>query len=239
MQAQDQGEKVQRPLSDREAKAFRAAAARCNYLAGDRPDLQFATKEVCRGMASPTEGCWNKLKQLVKYLKGRARAVQWFRWQCTPSVVTAFSDSDWAGCRTTRKSTSGGGIAIGSHVVKSWARTQATLATSSGEAELYAAVKAAAELLGIQSLAKDFGHEMSAELLVDAKATIGMVSRSGLGKLRHVEVGHLWIQEAVKNKRLRVKKVLGTENAADLMTKYLDKATIDKHMTKMGFEFYQ
>ena len=37
VQAQDQGEEVQRPLSDREAKAFRAAAARCNYLAGDRP----------------------------------------------------------------------------------------------------------------------------------------------------------------------------------------------------------
>ena len=63
--------------------------------------------------------------------------------------------------------------------------------TSSGEAELYAAVKAVAELLGIQSLAEDFGQKMSAELLVDAKATIGMVSRSGLGKLRHVEVGHL------------------------------------------------
>ena len=102
---------------------------------------------------------------------------------------------------------------------------------------MYAAVKASSELLGIQSLARDFGREVSAELWIDAKATIGMISRSGLGKLRHVDVGHLWIQEAVKSKRIGLQKVLGTENVADLMTKYLDKTTIDRHLGKMGFEF--
>ena len=64
-----------------------------------------------------------------------------------------------------------------------------------------------------------------------------MISRSGLGRLRHVDVGHLWIQDAVKSKRIGVQKVLGTQNVADLMTKYLDKSTIDRHMDKMGFEF--
>jgi hypothetical protein len=123
--------------------------------------------------------------------------------------------------------------------LKTWARTQSTLATSSGEAELYAAVKGTSELLGLQSLAKDFGREMGAELRVDAKATIGMVHRMGLGKLRHVEVGHLWIQQAVRTKRITVKKVLGTENVADLMTKYLDSKCIDKHMERMGFHMKQ
>ena len=108
---------------------------------------------------------------------------------------------------------------MGAHLMKSWSRTQATISTSSGEAELYAAVKGAAELLGLRSLAKDFGRILEAKLRVDAKATIGMVHRSGLGKMRHVEVGHLWIQQAVRTKQITVKKVLGTDNIADLLTK--------------------
>ena len=121
-------------------------------------------------------------------------------------------------------------------MVKSWSRTQATIATSSGEAELYAAVKGAAELIGLQSLATDLGKRLAIELRVDAKATIGIVTRSGLGKMRHIEVGHLWIQQAIKNGRLAVKKVLGTENIADLMTKYLDHGTVSRHMDRLGFQ---
>ena len=66
-----------------------------------------------------------------------------------------------------------------------------------------------------------------------------MVHRSGLGKLRHVEVGHLWIQQAVRTKRIAVEKVLGAENVADLMTKYLDNKTIAKHMECMSFKVLQ
>jgi len=63
-----------------------------------------------------------------------------------------------------------------------------------------------------------------------------MLHRQGLGKMRHVEVGHLWIQQAVRTGRIILRKVLGTENIADLMTKYLDFGTIAKHLMKMGFE---
>ena len=125
---------------------------------------------------------------------------------------------------------------MGAHLMKSWSRTQATISTSSGEAELYAAVKGAAELLGLRSLAKDFGRILEAKLRVDAKATIGMVHRSGLGKKRHVEAGHLWIQQAVRSKQITVKKVLGTGNIADLLTKCLSGEIIAKHMREMNFE---
>ena len=131
---------------------------------------------------------------------------QWFKCQERPKDVICFTDSDRAGCRRTRKSTSGGGIRWGSHLLKSWSRTHTSLATSSGEAELYAAVKGGAELRGMQSLAPDLGACLGARLNVDAKATIGIVHRWGLGKLRHVEVGNLWIQNAVKEKRIQVDK---------------------------------
>ena len=231
----DEGLESENPMEDAAASRYRASVARCNYLAVDRPDIQYAVKELARWMSKPRLCDQGGLDHLGKYLKTNPRAVQWFEWQGPQDKIICFSDSDWAGCKSTRKSSSGGGIRIGKHIIKTWARTQATMATSSGEAELYAAIKGSCEVLGVQSLAKDFGKIMKSELRVDAKATIGILHRQGLGRMRHVEVGHLWIQQAVKSGRISVKKVLGTENIADLMTKYLDYGTSNKHMEAMGF----
>ena len=53
-----------------EATRFRAVAARANYLAADRPDIQYSVKEICRKMAKPVSGDWQKLVRLGRYLKG-------------------------------------------------------------------------------------------------------------------------------------------------------------------------
>ena len=54
----------------------------------------------------------------------------------------------------------------------------------------------------------------------DSSAAIGICSRQGLGKLRHIDTHTLWLQQAVRNKRLAIHKVLGEENPADLLTKH-------------------
>ena len=87
-------------------KEFKTLVTRTNYLAMDRRDIQFATKEICRGMANPTRGYKKKLKRLARYLLGRPRLVSKFRYQEEPWEVDGFSDSDWAGCKKASKSTS-------------------------------------------------------------------------------------------------------------------------------------
>ena len=62
-------------LNSRDTTRYRAIAARANYLAADRPDLMYAVKELCRGMAKPTELHWNKLKRLRRYLVEHRRTV--------------------------------------------------------------------------------------------------------------------------------------------------------------------
>ena len=57
-------------LRGQEATRFRAVAARSNYLAADRPDIQYAVKEVCRRMAKPVSSDWKKLVRLARYLRG-------------------------------------------------------------------------------------------------------------------------------------------------------------------------
>ena len=102
---------------------------------------------------------------------------------------------------------------------------------SSGEAELYGVVKGATEALGLQSLAQDLGiGKVEIHLHADSSAAIGICNRSGIGKVRHLATGLLWIQDKIRSKDIRLYKVLGTENPADLLTKHLPRESVDKHI---------
>ena len=54
------------PLVGEKATQYRGIVARINYLSFDRPDLQFATKEVCRDMSCPSTGSWRRLEHIGK-----------------------------------------------------------------------------------------------------------------------------------------------------------------------------
>ena len=217
----------------KEATQFRGLAARANYLSSDRADIQYATKEVCRGMAKPTKRHMRKLRRLGRYLVGCPRVVSEFGWQGRASEVKAYSDSDWAGCKRTAKSTSGGVLMLGEHCVKSWSTTQKSISLSSGEAELVAAVKASSEALGLMSMMRDWGMSVKGQVYVDSSAALGVVGRKGNGKLRHVRVGMLWVQQKEETGELQYKKVLGTDNPADLLTKYLTQSVTKRHTEKV------
>ena len=126
---------------------------------------------------------------------------------------------------------------LGRHAPKGWSKTQALIALSSGESELYAALKASVEALGMVALMKDFGYELKGEVWGDASAALGLINRRGLGKTRHIQTGLLWIQQAAVDQRLRYGKVLGKENPADLYTKFLDIATISTHIRKLEYGY--
>ena len=86
--------------------------------------------------------------------------VQNFQRQINPGKVTSWTDTDYAGCLRTRKSTSGGITAIGEHIVKTWSATQKVISLSVGEAEYYGVVKGSAMGKGIQSLLQDMGLKL-------------------------------------------------------------------------------
>ncbi len=207
---------------------YRSCVARANYLAQYRADIAYAVKEACRDMANPTASSWEKVKRVVRYLKGEPRVVYEYNWQNYEDIIV-YVDTDWAGCFKTRKSTSGGAIMRGGHLLKHWSSTQQTIALSSGEAELKGIVKGAAEGLGLQSVGKDLNISYDVHVYTDSSAAMGMVARKGIGRVRHVEVGELWIQDAVKNKVLTVNKVKGEDKPADILTKYIDQGKIHQH----------
>ena len=139
--------------------AFRGAAARGNYLAADRLDSQFACKEICRWMSRPSKHAWKAFKRLCRYLAGAPRLVYVYEEQEIDSV-DVYTDTDWAGCPLTRKSTSGGCVMLGKHCMKHWSSTQTSISLSSGEAEFAGVIRGAGQGLGHQALLKDFGVEL-------------------------------------------------------------------------------
>ena len=230
----DNGEEQE--LQGQACTDFRAAAARLNYLSQDRSDIQFATKEICREMAKPTSKVWRKVKRAVRYMIGAKRLVWHMDDREEEMALDVFADSDWAGCKSSRKSTSGGMIVVGGTVVKSWSRTQKTRALSSGEAEFYALTSAAAEALGMQAVAKDMGWDLKITVHTDSTAAKSMCSRRGLGKCRHMETKFLWLQQTVRRGKITVKKVDGPKNPADMLTKPQSRKEFADKLWEVGGE---
>jgi len=218
-------------LNDDDASLYRSFAARANYLSLDRPDLAYAAKELCRRMQHPRQSDLSALRRLVQYLAGSPRLVYQYEWQDS-ATLRVFSDTDFAGCRATRKSTSGGCAFRGSHLVKHWSSTQKVVTLSSGEAELTGLVKATCEGLGLQSLAADLGGSLAVTVLADSSAAIGICRRAGLGRVRHLAVSQLWVQGRLRDGAFTLRKVLGTDNPADILTKPVVRQALDKHLAQ-------
>ena len=224
------------PLEGQEATSYRSVTARLNYIGPDRVDIQYATKEAARRMSVPRASHMIGLTKIGKYLAGRPRLISHYKWQVPNSMVTGFTDSDWAGCIATAKSTSGGIVTIGSHVIKTYSRQQKTVALSSAEAELHAMVAASAEVLGIIGLLDDVGMKLTGEILADSSAALGISNRAGVGKVRHLRIQALWVQEVRSTGRLGYKKVLGTLNPSDILTKHVPGELLDAHLKTIGME---
>ena len=218
------------PLNDKDRQLYRGNAMRMAYLAMDRIKLPFASKELARSMQQPTQWDLRQLRRAVQFLSGARRLVQKFAQQAMPTKVAGYSDTDHAGCLKTRKSSSSTMVFLGRHMVKNSPSTQAVIALSSGESEFYGGVKTASIGLGMIHLLRDMGVHLKEplDLKLDASAGIGVAQRRGAGRIRHIATPTLWLQKAVSEGKVKVGKVAGSENPADLGTKYVSRKDIEK-----------
>ena len=185
-------------------------------------------------MSKPTVEDAAKLKRFRRFLKGHLRTTHVFPFQRYTNELTVHTDANWAGDKRTRKSTSGGSIRIGQHLIKTWSKTQSLIALSSAESELYGVVKAASEALGIMSVTQDFGRPLKAKVFADASAALGIIVRRGLGKVRHIDTNFLWVQEISARREIDFNKIPGGANEADMMTKGVTREIMERHVKELG-----
>ena len=84
--------------------------------------------------------------------------------------------------------------------------------------------------LGLQSVLRDFDINVDLTVKSEATAAIAIASRRGLGKVRHIEVCQLWLQERVKKGDIKIVKVGTHENVADALTKYVSRESMCMHL---------
>ena len=119
----------------------------------------------------------------------------------------------------------------------STARTQGTFALSSGEAELYAIGQGVSEALFLRSMLLEARLAKKVSVIAHTDSTAGksMATRFGAGKkTKHVELRFLYVQNLVQMGLLKMAKIDGTRNPADLMTKYVATDVLQRLKTQLG-----
>jgi len=224
-------------LNKKQHREYRGGAGIGMYMSEHRLDLCFATKELMREAAAPTDLSWQKLKRYGRYVKAAPTCKITFIWQDVQSVVTVYTDSDWASGRD-RRSTSGGVIMLGEHVLRHWSVTQATISLSSGEAEVKGITRGAIEGLYVKHLLEQQQHHVDIEIKTDASAALAMCNRLGVGKrAKHLDIQILWVQQLVRAGILIITKVGTLDNLADPLTKHMSFAMMARFCHNMHMTF--
>ena len=115
---------------------------------------------------------------------------------------------------------------FGKHCVKTRSQTQETVALSSGESEFTGIVKAATMGLGMKGLMADLGLKAEVQVNMDSSAVRRIASRRGAGRVRHIEVRELLVQDRAAEGELEIKKVKGEEDVADGLRKHVERRWI-------------
>ena len=150
-------------------------------------------------MSRPTDLAMGALKRLSRYFRAQPRMVYSYERQSADGIEV-YTNTDWAGCTRTHKSTSGVCLMVGRHLIKAWSATRASLALSSVEAEYYGVLRGVGIGIGLQALYRDIGVALPLCAWTDSSAAIGVGGRQGLGKLRHLECHSLWVQQRLRRK---------------------------------------
>ena len=113
---------------------YRSLEGALQYLTFTRPDIAYVVQQVCLFMHDPRDLHMQALRRVLRYLQGtKEQGLQLLKHQ--PLKLTAYTDADWAGCPTTRRSTSGFCLFLGDNLVSWSAKRQPTVSRSSAEAE--------------------------------------------------------------------------------------------------------
>eukprot|EP00971_Amphidinium_carterae_P335159 6470847-Amphidinium_carterae.5 len=154
----------------------------------------------------------------------------------------SFADSDWAGCNTTRKGTSGTVTSCWGTPLLHISRTQSTIALSSAEAELYAMGQATIEAQHIKQVIEEMAtpsisSHVTLSFNTDSSAGKAVASRLGLNKkTKDVQLRYLYMQDIVQRGEMTINKIPTTDNPADVLTKHLPSTTITSHLERLHLQ---
>ena len=162
----------------------------------------------------------------------------------SPLDLRCYNDSDWAGDKTTRRSTSVWLFSLLGTPLSYASRAQSTVTLSSAEAELMALSSGMAESLHLQQLIEELetgmctttfsynnNNKKCITLYTDSTSATSLASKLGVNRRsRHIALRYLWIQDLRQAGEVDIKRVTTHENPADIYTKLLPAPSLQKHL---------
>ncbi|CAM8949587.1 unnamed protein product [Rhodiola kirilowii] len=175
------------------------------------------------------------VKRILRYLKGTEKLVLWY-----PRVkslrLEGFTDADFAGDRTDRKSTSGMAQFLGSCLVSWGSKKQNSVALSTAEAEYIAAAACCAQILWLRNLLSDFNlHFDQVPIFCDNTSAISIAKNPVQhGKSKHIEIKHHFLRDCVEKELVSINFCRSEDQVADIFTKSLHKDAFEKLRMELG-----
>jgi histone deacetylase 1/2 len=211
------------PLGPDDSSQYRSIVGALQYLTLTRPDLSFSVNKVCQYLHAPTTAHWTAVKRILRYVKDTSSLGITF--QRSPStLLSAFSDADWAGCLEDRRSTGGFAIFFGPNLVSWTARKQATVSRSSTEAEYKALANATTELIWVEAILQELGVKLREKPRLwcdNLGATFLSANPVFHARTKHIEIDYHFVRERVADNRLDIKFISTKDQIADGFTKPL------------------
>ncbi|GKE43262.1 retrovirus-related pol polyprotein from transposon TNT 1-94 [Tanacetum coccineum] len=133
-----------------DATKYRSMIGALMYLTSSRPAIVHATCLCARYQAKPTEKHLKEVKRIFCYLRGTINMGLWYS-KDSGFELTRFSDADYAGCKDTFKSTSGGAQFLGEKMVSWSSKKQDCTTLSTAEAEYISLSACCAQVLWMQT----------------------------------------------------------------------------------------
>lgn len=202
---------------------YRSLAGALQYLTFTRPDISFAVQQVCLFMHDPREPHLNALKRILRYIKGTLD----YGLQLYPtnsSELVAYTYADWAGCPTTRRSTSGYCVFLGNSLISWSSKRQQTVSRSSAEAEYRGVANAVAETTWLCNILLELHCSLSKATLVycdNISAVYLSTNPVQHQRTKHVEIDLHFVRERIALGTVRVLHVPSSHQYADIFTKGL------------------
>lgn len=217
-----------------DVKKYREAVGTLIYLTTcTRPDLCFVVSKLSQHFADPTDEHWVTVKHVLRYLRGTADKQLCFRKSNEDLGLRAYSDADWAGDASDRRSTSGYCVSLGkdSSLVSWKAKKQPTIALSTCKAEYIALALTIQECIYLEQLLRGLGTCEYKKTIVyeDNQGTIALVNNPVCRqRCKHVDIKYHFIRSIIREDKMSLAYCPTDNMVADVMTKPASRVKLRK-----------
>jgi histone deacetylase 1/2 len=223
-------------LSTDDTFRYRSVVGGLQYLTLTRPDISFAVNKVCQYLSQPTDAHWEAVKRILRYVKGTLQVGLQIR-RSLASIISIFTDADWASCVDDRRSTSGFAVFVGSNIISWSSKKQPTVSRSSTEAEYKALANGAAEALWVDSLLRELGVTQQRPPILwcdNLGATYLTANPVFHARMKHIEVDFHFVRERVAAGLLDVRFISTNDQLADVFTKLATRQMLDRFKNNLN-----